>query len=223
MLCLPNLSEGRRLRNCQVGRRGRRRPDQGHCVPQRQRRCGQADPRAEGAQREQVWATGHIIHHIIWSLILASHLHRMTANEMAAQLLRETIQQQAVDAVSSTMPGLESAIKSGAGNNKLSARLPEFQYQLEVRQTGCTFGRIFGIFWWKTLSEKFFTAGKVNEMDLVTISYNAYAVKITDGSAVCNINDLTGDVLRITVTRRRKSEGSLIFFAEVSNPSPCKL
>ena len=67
----------------------------------------------------------------------------MTANEMAAQLLRETIQQQAVDAVSSTMPGLEAAIKSGAGNNKLSARLPEFQYQLEVRQTG-TFGRIFG-------------------------------------------------------------------------------
>ena len=63
----------------------------------------------------------------------------MTANEMAAQLLRETIQQQAVDAVSSTMPRLEAAIKSGAGNNKLSARLPEFQYQLEVRQTG-TFG-----------------------------------------------------------------------------------
>ena len=60
----------------------------------------------------------------------------MTANEMAAQLLRETIQQQAVDAVSSTMPRLEAAIKSGAGNNKLSARLPEFQYQLEVRQTG---------------------------------------------------------------------------------------
>ena len=141
----------------------------------------------------------------------------MTANEMAAQLLRETIQQQAVDAVSSTMPRLEAAIKSGAGNNKLSARLPEFQYQLEVRQTG-TFGRIFGNFWWKNLSEKCFTAGKVNEMDLVTIRYNASAVKITDGSAVCNINDLTGDVLRITVTRRRKSEGSLIFFAEESNP-----
>ena len=54
-------------------------------------------------------------------------------------------------------------------------------------------------------------------MDLVTIRYNASAVKIMDGSAACNINDLTGDVLRITVTRRRKSEGTLIFFAEESN------
>ena len=61
----------------------------------------------------------------------------MTANEMAIRLLRETIHKQVVDALSPAMPKLESSIKSGAGNNKLSARMPPaFQYQLEIRQTG---------------------------------------------------------------------------------------
>ena len=43
-------------------------------------------------------------------------------------------------------------------------------------------------------------------------------VEIADGSAVCNINDLTGNFLKIIVTRRRKSEGTLIL--KVGNPSP---
>ena len=68
---------------------------------------------------------------------MVTHGHRMTANKMAVQLLREAIRKQAVDAMRAAMPGLESAIESG--DNKLSARMPEFQYQLEVRQTGTTF------------------------------------------------------------------------------------
>ena len=55
-------------------------------------------------------------------------------------------------------------------------------------------------------------------MELVTISFNGSTVKTTDGSAVCNINDLTGDILRINVSRRRKSEGTLIL--KERNPSP---
>ena len=50
MLCFINLTERRRLRNRQVGGRGRRSPDPGHCEPQWQRRRRQADTRAEGAQ-----------------------------------------------------------------------------------------------------------------------------------------------------------------------------
>ena len=53
-------------------------------------------------------------------------------------------------------------------------------------------------------------------MDLVIIRFNGSVIKITDGSAVCNINDLTGDILRITVTRRRKSEGTLLLKARGS-------
>ena len=48
------VSERRPLRIRQVERRGRRGPVQGHRGPQRQRRRGQADSRAENAQREQV-------------------------------------------------------------------------------------------------------------------------------------------------------------------------
>ena len=56
---------------------------------------------------------------------------------MASQWISETIQRQAVEAMSSsTLPELETVVKSGTGNNKLSARMPEFQYQLEIRQTG---------------------------------------------------------------------------------------
>ena len=55
---------------------------------------------------------------------------------MASQWISETIQRQAVEAMSSTLPELETVVKSETGNNKLSARMPEFQYQLEIRQTG---------------------------------------------------------------------------------------
>ena len=65
---------------------------------------------------------------------MVTYGHRISANEMAAQLLMETIKKQAVDALSPAMPGLMSAMESG--DNKLSARMPEFQYQLEVGQTG---------------------------------------------------------------------------------------
>ena len=43
-------TEGCRLWNCQLGSRGRRSPDPGHCEPQWQWHRRQADPRAEGAQ-----------------------------------------------------------------------------------------------------------------------------------------------------------------------------
>ena len=83
--------------------------------------------------RKGSWS--HYYH--IWSPLMVTCGHRMPANEMAAQLLKETIQRQAVDALSPAMPGLKSAMESG--DNKLSASMPEFQYQLEVRQTGTSF------------------------------------------------------------------------------------
>ena len=55
---------------------------------------------------------------------------------MASRWISETIQRQAVEAMSSTLPELETVVKSETGNNKLSARMPEYQYQLEIRQTG---------------------------------------------------------------------------------------
>ena len=58
---------------------------------------------------------------------------------MASQWISETIQRQAVEAMSPTLPKLETVVKSGAGNNTLSARMPEYQYQLEIRQTGTDF------------------------------------------------------------------------------------
>ena len=47
-------------------------------------------------------------------------------------------------------------------------------------------------------------------MEQVIIRFNGSVLKVTDGTALCNINDLTGDILTINVTRRRKSEGALI-------------
>ena len=44
------------------------------------------------------------------------------------------LEKQAVEALSPALPGLQSVVESGEGQS--SARLPEFQYQLEVRQTG---------------------------------------------------------------------------------------
>ena len=58
---------------------------------------------------------------------------------MASQWISETIQRQAVEAMSSSLPELETVVKSETGNNKLSARMPEYQYQLEIRQTGTHF------------------------------------------------------------------------------------
>ena len=53
-------------------------------------------------------------------------------------------------------------------------------------------------------------SGKVKELEQVIIRFNGSVLKVTDGTALCNINDLTGDIITINVTRRRKSEGALI-------------
>ena len=50
----------------------------------------------------------------------------------------------------------------------------------------------------------------MKELEQVIIRFNGSVLKVTDGTAMCNINDLTGDILTINVTRRRKSEGALI-------------